>query len=261
MGAEAEGMRVRRLPLSGAANFRDLGGYRAADGRRMRWNLIYRADSLSHLTEEDLDLVAGLGIAKLIDFRIPREREERPNRLPAGQAIETIHLPFIPAGTLDMLRRVKAGTITTDEIQDHVRGHYRRFAVDHHDVYRRLIDEVFAAGGRPVLFHCTSGKDRTGFGAAVILLAAGVSRDDIRQDYDLTNLYRRDVSQFFSPSTPPEVPHTLTSAFPAYIDEALATIDQVYGSADAYLEEGLGLTPERRADFVALVTEPDDGQT
>jgi protein-tyrosine phosphatase len=245
----------RRLPLTGAVNFRDLGGYRAGD-RRMRWNVLYRADSLADLTSDDLAAVAGLGLSKIIDFRLPAERAERPDRLPSGSAIREVELGFIPAGTLDMLRLVKSGGVTSDEIKAHVSGHYRRFPVDHHDVYGRFLREVIEAGGEPVLFHCTSGKDRTGFAAAVALMAAGVSRADILDDYELTNDYRRDVSHFFSPATPSDVPHTLTSAFRVYLEESLAAIDRVHGSTDAYLEKALGLTPEQRADFVALVTEP-----
>lgn len=245
----------RRVPLTGAVNFRDLGGYRAGD-RRMRWNVLYRADSLADLTPEDLAAVARLGLSRIIDFRLPAERAERPDRLPEGAAIREIQLGFIPAGTLDMLQMVKSGAVSSDDIKLHVAGHYRRFPVDHNDVYGRFLREVINARGEPVLFHCTSGKDRTGFAAAVALMAAGVSREDILDDYEMTNQYRRDVSHFFSPATPADVPHTLTSAFRAYMAESLATIDRVHGSTDAYLEKGLGLTPEERADFVALVTEP-----
>lgn len=246
---------MRRLPLAGAVNFRDLGGYRAGD-RRMRWNVLYRADSLADLTPDDLAAVGRLGLAKVIDFRLPAERAERPDRLPEGRPIREIELGFIPAGTLDMLHMVKAGTATSDAVKEHVRGHYRRFPIDHHDVYGRFLDEIIDAAGAPVLFHCTSGKDRTGFAAAVALMAAGVSRDDILDDYEITNAYRRDVSHFFSPSTPADVPHTLTSAFRAYMEEALTTVDRVHGSTDAYLEKALRLTPERRSDYVAFVTEP-----
>lgn len=251
-----DGQGIRRLPLSGAVNFRDLGGYPSAGGRRTRWRTLYRSDSLADLTADDIAAVAKLGLSKVIDFRLPAEAAERPSRLPPNNSIESIPLGFIPAGTLDMLRSVKAGTISVDEIRLHVRDHYRRFALDHHDIYRRLIDEIIAAEGRPILFHCTSGKDRTGFAAAVVLLAAGVSRADILDDYELTNRYRRDVSHFFSPATPREVPDVLTSAFRDYMQEAFVAIDRTYGSSEAYLERGLGLGPERRADFIRLVTEP-----
>ena len=248
----------RRLVLSGAVNFRDLGGYPVPGGRRTRWRRIYRSDSLADLTAEDQERLAALGLRTLIDFRLPIERLRMPNRLPAGAGIETIEIGFVPEGTLDMLRLVLSGEIGPEGVEREVIEHYRRFPVDHTSEYRRMLEAVGSAESLPLLIHCTSGKDRTGFGAAVILMAVGVPREVILEDYALTNRYRRDVPHLLSPTTPAEVVQTLLSAQPKYLEAAYDVIDRAYGSTAGYLEKGLGLTDVDRARLVDLLTEPRD---
>jgi protein-tyrosine phosphatase len=247
--------RPRRVALEGAVNFRDLGGYDAGGGRRTCWGRLFRSDSLADLTQADLRLLAALGLHTLIDFRLPLERQRKPNRLPPGTRPETVEIGFIPEGTLDMLRQVFFGKLDAAGVEREVLGHYRLFPSAHTREYTEMFDRIERAGGRPVLIHCTSGKDRTGFGAAMILLALGASREVVLQDYALTNQYRRDVGFLFSPATPRAVIDMLTAAQPKYLAAALAAIDDGYGSTDAYLERALGLSPARREALRALLTE------
>jgi protein-tyrosine phosphatase len=246
----------RRLPLSGAVNFRDLGGYDAGPGRRTRWNRVYRSDSLADLTADDQAAVAGLGIRTLIDFRLPQERARKPNRLPPGAPIRSIELGFIPRGALEMLAQAHAGAVTVEEIDALVTAQYRLFPEEHRDIAARVLQEVLAAAGEPLLIHCASGKDRTGFAAATILMAAGVPRATIMEDYLLTNAFRRDVAYLFSPETPKEVIDALTGARREYLEAAFDAIDRAYGSGEAYLRQALGLSDRERSLLVDLLTEP-----
>jgi protein-tyrosine phosphatase len=246
----------RRLPLSGAVNFRDLGGYDAGPGRRTRWGRVYRSDSLADLTADDQAAVAGLGIRTLIDFRLPQERARRPNRLPPGAPIRSIELGFIPRGAPEMLARAHSGAITVAEIDALVAGHYRLFPEEHSDVAARVLHEVLAAAGEPLLIHCASGKDRTGFAAAMILMAAGVPHATILEDYLLTNVFRRDVAYLFSPETPPDVIDALTGARREYLEAAFDAIDRAHGSGDDYLRKALGLSDRDRGLLLDLLTEP-----
>ena len=109
----------------------------------------------------------------------------------------------------------------------------------------------------PLLIHCTSGKDRTGFGAAIILMALGATRQVILEDYALTNLYRREIQHLVADSTPASLVAMLTSAQPKYLEAAFAVIDRSYGSTDAYLARALGLDDAARERLSALLTEPD----
>jgi len=250
--------RQRRLDFEGAGNFRDVGGYSTRDGRRTCWGRLYRSDSLADLTSEDLTRLEGLGVKTLIDFRLPLERLAKPNRLPPSASIAAIELGFIPSGTLQMLELVKSGAISVAEIEQRVTDQYRLFGVDHSDEYRRVFEVAAAAENYPLLLHCTSGKDRTGFGIAMLLLAVGVPLATVLEDYEITNRYRRAVPQLFGPNTPRDVATILLSAQSKYLEAALDEIDRVFGSFDAYLRERLGVDDAARSRLIDWLTEPDD---
>jgi protein-tyrosine phosphatase len=246
----------RRIHFEGAANFRDLGGYPASDGRRTRWGVLFRADNLAGLTDGDLVRLEMLGLRTLIDFRLPIERQISPDRLPPGSSIRKVELGFIPAGTLEMLTLVKKGAITAPELERHVIDQYRLFCVDHLEEYRQTFAIARDASSYPLLIHCTSGKDRTGFAAALLLLAVGAPRETVLEDYDLTNHYRRAVPQLLGPETPEEIVTLLLSAQPKYLEAALDEIDRVYGSFDDYLTTALGVDIAARRRLVEMLTEP-----
>ena len=246
----------RRLNFEGAVNFRDLGGYPALNRRQTRWRQMFRADSLADLTPGDLERLATLGLRTLIDFRLPEERQLKPNRLPRGDAIRCIELGFVPEGTLQMLGLVKSGAIDPSEVERRVVTQYRRFCVDHHFEYSRMFEIAGASESYPLLIHCTSGKDRTGYGAALLLLSVGVSRDVVVGDYGLTNNYRRAVPHLFGSDTPDAVATILLTAQSKYLEAALDEIDRIHGSFDAYLDRALGVDDLRRAMLIDLLTEP-----
>jgi protein-tyrosine phosphatase len=250
-----ESIRERRLKFEGAVNFRDLGGYPAAAGRRTRWRRLFRGDSLADLTSADLEQLAALGLAALVDFRLAEERRLKPNRLPPGGAIRSIELGFVPEGTLQMLRLVKSGAIDPAEIERRVIAQYRLFCVDHHREYRRMFEVAGASDSYPLLIHCTSGKDRTGYGIALLLLAVGVPREVVVDDYDLTNSYRRSVPQLLGSQTPEAVVRILLAAQRKYLEAALEEIGRIHGSFEAYLERALGLNEASRSKLAELLTE------
>ncbi len=248
--------RQRRLDFEGAVNFRDMGGYPAGPGRQTRWHTLYRADSLADLTAADLERLHALGLRTLIDFRLPEERGAKPDRLPDGHTITIIEPGFVPAGTLEMLRLVHAGAIQPAEIERRVTAQYRLFGIDHLPEYRRVIEAAVGRDSYPLLLHCTSGKDRTGFGIAILLLAAGVPMDTVLEDYDLTNHYRRPVPHLFGPETSEAVSRLLLSAQTKYLEAAIDEMEKAFGSFDAYLAKGLGVDDAARARLVELLTEP-----
>jgi protein-tyrosine phosphatase len=246
---------ARRLDFEGAINFRDLGGYRAAGGRHTRWRRLFRADSLADLTPADLTRLDALGLGGLIDFRTSAERALKPDRLPEGARLRKLELGFLPAGTLEMLERVRAGRIETNELERLIVGQYRKFGVEHVDEYRQALAFAADPGNYPLLVHCTSGKDRTGFAAAVLLLAVGVPREEVLEDYGLTNHYRRDVSHLFGPQTSQEIIALLLSAQTIYLESALEAIDRAHGSFDDYLRNALGVDDAMRERLFDILTE------
>lgn len=254
-----EDLTQRRVPLEGAVNFRDLGGYPVGDGRRTRWRRLFRSDSLAALTDEDLEHVAALDLYRVVDFRLPHERELHPNRLPVGAGPKVTEIGFWPDGVPEMLKALRELRIDAAGIERAVTGHYRRYAVHHCAEYRRMLEAVEEAAGRPTLIHCVSGKDRTGFGAAVILMALGAPRSVIVDDYLLTNACRRDIGHLMPPGTTESVAEAFTAARPAYIEAAFESIDTAFGGIDDYLAHGLGFGEQRLQRLRECLTEPATG--
>ena len=248
-------MNPRRLPLRGVPNFRDLGGYPAAGGRHTRWNTLYRSGDLYKLNRADLKRLAELRLHTLADFRSAYERQQRPNRLPAKHEIELLALP-VPTngssrGAEELARRVKRGDVRGLDA-DHILGQdYRIYVSEYTPAFRQYAHALLAAAGRPVLIHCTAGKDRTGFAAAITLRLLGVSHETILADYLLSNQYflpsLRVQLQFLRLARGEQTAQfarDMATAQEAYLQAAFATIQVLYGSFEAYTRQGLGLQEE-----------------
>jgi protein-tyrosine phosphatase len=246
-------MTVRRLPFEGAVNFRDIGGYPTLDGRVTRWKAVYRSDSLADMTPADLDGFAALGIRTLCDFRTEQERSRKPNRLPEDHGIKVAEISFIPTGTVNMLAAINAGELGPGEIREEVTTHYRKFVREHGAEYRRMFDLLLEDDCLPFLMHCTSGKDRTGFGAASLLTALRVPREQVVADYVMTNDFRRDIAHLFPNAISQPALQTLTSANTRYIETALDEIEAAFGSQDAWLES-MGVDGRRRRTLIDRLT-------
>lgn len=244
------------VPFEGAVNFRDLGGYGVGAGRQTRFRRLYRSDSLSELTGDDLRLFESLRLHALIDFRLPHERLSHPNRLPDGAVTRIIESGFWPDGVAELQAAIRGCAIDAEGVVRSTTEFYRRFAVDHNAEFRLLLETIEEAAGLPVLFHCVSGKDRTGFGAAVVLMALGASEVVVLQEFMLSNTYRRDIGHLLPPSTSADVVEEFSSVDPRYLEAALDTIKSTYGSMDGYLAKGLGFDDSRRANLRDLLTEP-----
>lgn len=247
---------TRRLPFEGAVNFRDLGGYPAGSGRMTRWNRIYRSDSLAELTDADLDRLSSMGLYGLVDFRLPAEAAKKPNRLPPDHSIRMSNPGFLPQDGEIMLDRVRAGTITYDELMAEMTLHYKLYAQRHLPNYAPLFRLILEADGKPVLIHCTSGKDRTGWGSALVLLAAGCDDETIITDFLLTNDYRRDLAFMLSNKVTPEINALLTSVHRVFMITALEELRRLHGNGEGWMEQ-MGLDAAERSRLRALITMPE----
>ncbi|HXX91574.1 MAG TPA: tyrosine-protein phosphatase [Acidimicrobiales bacterium] len=180
--SESSGSRAaptRHIELSGCCNFRDLGGYPAADGRSTAWRRVFRADGLTNLTEDDLAVLEDIGIRTVVDLRTDTETENR-GRFPAHlDHIAYHHLP---------LTETLPGEEQAPEWGDagFVAERYKGMLVDGATsvvaTVRLLADEACL----PAVFHCSVGKDRTGVLAAVVLGFLGVPEPVIVEDYALS---------------------------------------------------------------------------
>jgi protein-tyrosine phosphatase len=241
------------VALEGAVNFRDLGGYPTVDERRVRWGLLYRSDSLAELTDLDLEAVSELGLRTLCDLRDAEERSAKPNRRPPGE-LDVHEIGMTPHGAATLYAGV--GTMTVEEIEDHVREVYRRFVVEQTEPFARLLDVLSGPGALPAVMHCTSGRDRTGFAALVVLEALGVAREAITKDYLMSAELRRDLTFQLGDDVPSAQMTALTAPRADYLDAVYEAIDATWGSVDLFLCRGLSLPDDRRARLQELLLEP-----
>lgn len=185
------------LPLEGATNFRELGGYQATDGRTVKHGLLYRGGALHDLkSDADRAALESLGLKLVLDFRSEGESEEAPDWIPSGARYQRIgamyypdgaELDFSPAG-VERLGREIAALPHGQTAVDSLAGFYVRMPFGN-PAFQALF-HALEAGEAPILFHCTSGKDRTGVAAMLILLALGADRDTAIADYLETNRCR-----------------------------------------------------------------------
>lgn len=252
----------RHVPLEGATNFRDLGGYPAAGGREVKWGLFYRSDNLHHLTDADLEKVAELGIHLICDFRGPDEREEEPDRLPAVNPPRVAELEiWDPSFSADSFReKLESGDTGGVALGDLLVEGNRLFAVQFSERYAAMFELIMQPENLPVLVHCTAGKDRAGFASALILRTLGVPLETIYEDYLLTNYYsaekiERIVFMIRAASlfqTDEDQLRAVIGVERRFLEAAFDQIDKEYGSFENYRREALGISDRQLAAFRKL---------
>ncbi|MEV7005576.1 tyrosine-protein phosphatase [Streptosporangium sp. NPDC051022] len=170
----------RHIAFERLHNFRDLGGYTTEDGRTVRWGRLYRSDSLAKLAGDDWDRFLALGVLTVIDLRYPVEIEAK-GRVPhnEGMAYYNFSVEHRPYDQAEIDPDVDPWRFLADR--------YAEVALDGVKELRQSL-EVIASGSDPLVFHCASGKDRTGILAALVLSLIGVSEDQIVEDFALTEL-------------------------------------------------------------------------
>lgn len=228
--------------LHGASNFRDLGGYLGADGSRVRQGRVFRSDHLAELTPADVAALQALSLTHSIDFRGVAERAVRPYDIPG---VTKLALSIEPTVVQRVQALVASGqTPSSAETVALMCDTYRGFVHEHGPIFGRFLRHLLTHP-TPVVFHCTAGKDRTGFAAALLLSALGVDRDTIMQDYLLTNrLYRR--SPLVEESGPAHVKDVLWQAQPAFLQAAFDAMDQDHGGVSSYLAGPVGIKDDER---------------
>ena len=242
---------ARHLNLAGASNFRDLGGYPARNGSRVRWRQIFRSNHLGHLTNRDIEVVRSLGVRSAFDFRGSIERAEALCSL----AEITVHsLPVEPTVVAALRAIAASGTpLSTVHATEVMRDSYRNYVQQNTQRFRTLFAYLLEDRA-PLVIHCTAGKDRTGFACALILHTLGVPDEVISEDYLLTNrFYRRDPSS--GSDLPDDVKQVLGSVQASFLGAAFEAIDADYGDLENYLRDGLGLGAAERAKLEARYLE------
>lgn len=240
------------LSLQGGINFRDLGGQRTADGRYVRSGKLFRSGSLHMMTADDLSHLDAIPLSRVIDYRDPGEVRRSPDKLN-----ELAHYLNAPANPLvhhvnAKVTEFNAATLNAVDGQQFMLELYRQLPFNN-PAYRQLVKWLMEPFDGALLQHCAVGKDRTGIGCALTLLALGCDRHTVMEEYLLTQGMLMQVEEFMLESLGDALTargrQTLAeimTVHESYLTAALAQIDERYASIDAWLEQEYQLTPSAR---------------
>lgn len=257
----------RVLQLKQAINVRDMGGYETEDGRFVKWGKLYRGDQLSKLEQEDIQLLENIGLRSIADYRSKHECTLNPNKV-----IGTVKYIFFcdpkssfseaAANVIDlheenvkMVQELERGEIDAR----FVNGKGERVILSYQDMvlseaskdaYGRLLKACADPEHTPLLHHCRGGKDRTGFGAMMLLLLLGVKREQIIEDYIMTGVIRKarnqlKFEQYRELTDNQDYLDYLMSMIETrreYIEAGIDKIASLYDSIDDYLIEHFDMT-------------------
>lgn len=250
----------RHIPLQGAFNFRDMGGYITQDGKQVVSGKLYRADALSGLTADDVTTLQNLGLKTIVDYRGDQERV----------GAENVPIPNTTTHYLDPVADIAA--LASAEFKEQAKNLHdmtsltgplvRDLMVQQNiafvkseqakEAYRGLIKLALDETATPLVHHCRGGKDRTGYGAAIILWLLGVSREDIVADYLLTNHYKKDKNEKSLADILAKTGNQdlvdgvryFKEAHPDFLNTALNLIEADYGDVHTYVTQELGFTEQ-----------------
>lgn len=244
---------VKAVPAVSGINLRDLGGIPLGRDHRVRPGAVLRSGQLSGLDAAGDTAVAVLGVRTVVDLRTADERATAPDRLPPGARLFVADvLGDNPGVAPARLRSLLADPLAAEQSLGSGKAEclfaetYRQMVLSPgaSAAYRAFIETAADDRARPVLFHCTAGKDRTGWAASVLLMMLGASRDVVREEFLAVNPAVRDafapyVRGFLDAGGDPEIASAIIEVRPRYLDMALDAMDERWGGLEGYVRDGL----------------------
>ncbi|RPK68806.1 Tyrosine-protein phosphatase precursor [Streptomyces sp. ADI96-02] len=244
---------ARTVPAATVVNLRDLGGIALGRERRVRQGVLFRSGQLSGLDPAGDLAVAALGIRTVVDLRTADERRWAPDRLPDRARLFVADvLGDHPGVAPARLKALLADPVEAERMLGGGRAEelfadtYRKMVLSPgaSAAFRAFLETAADPGARPVLFHCTAGKDRTGWAAAVLLLILGASRETVRSDFLAVNpavraAFAPYVQKFLDEGGDPAVAAAVVEVRPRYLEAALDAVDERWGGLEGYVRDGL----------------------
>lgn len=250
------------LGLESLPNLRDLGGYKTKDSLTIRHGLLYRSSQLYHVSETDKKKLEALKLKYDFDLRTTREREAKPDEV--STAVRNVSLDMLADESEDAY--VKLDDLTRDPKRRStvMGGGTAEAETAMKQIYcdmvtlpsaKKALSQFFTtlaqAGSSPALFHCSSGKDRTGWASAVLLTMLGVPKEQIIKDFERSNDYilpaqKTVIDNFVKAGGEPGIMPAILGVKGIYLEAAFAEVNRVYGSMDRYFIEGLGIDPTKQ---------------
>ena len=243
------------LGIASVPNLRDLGGYETNDGATVVHGLVYRSNQLAPISPEDMEKIAQLGLKNDYDLRTEAERTPVSDQLPPG--VNNIWLDVLkdatgsaPTNLLALLQNPKEGNkaLGDGKIEAIFVKSYRDFVslssakTAYHELFTSLADQ----NKLPALFHCTTGKDRTGWAAAALLTLLDVPKETVMKDYLRSNdyilpLYKKVIDGFVDGGGEPSIPQAIFGVKVEYLEASFDEMQTKYGTIENYFSEGLGI--------------------
>lgn len=245
-----------RFSFEKVSNFREIGGLRTVSGQTVRTGAVYRSGELSRMTSRDLTQLQQLGIKLICDLRSPKESRKKQPRWTPDNRIPVVNIPLHEPATHDLSHRAVLGFLLArngaERFNEFGRAYYRHIAFDQTSRVREVLTLLSQPGHLPAVIHCTAGRDRTGYIAALLQLLAGVPYDSVRKDYLRTNDYFAPrlekmirvtrILTLFQVSR--ERLRLIVTARPDFLDEVQEAIIAKYGSVEEYLAAACQMSPD-----------------
>ena len=243
----------RAIPFEGGVNFRDLGGYETCDNSTIRWGKLYRSGHLSNLTKDDKVKFESLQIRAICDFRVDEERAKEAANLPGNPLF--FDSPIMPGlGHDRYFHDLFKSAADVDEVIEAMHKLMINLVSHADSNYLDLFEALLSVRGGSFLMNCSAGKERTGVGAALLMLALGVSKEDVKGDFLLSKRYfpyKKELDRIFEKyELDPENPKSRVLIEPllvtreSYIDCVLDYIFTNFGTSKRFLTEKLRLDAE-----------------
>jgi protein-tyrosine phosphatase len=257
------------LGLSAATNFRDLGGYRTASGSVVARGLVYRSDMFNPLTADDIAKLGRVGLRQVYDLRTAPEIKVQPDQVPADANIVFLNVladaqSAAPAQLEALLHDPKKATAVLGggKVEAHFADGYREFVSlpSAKRAYRALYLALADRSNLPAVFHCTTGKDRTGWGVAALLTLLGVPKVTVMADYLRSNdyllpYYKSTIDRFAAAGGDRAIPIAILGVKREYLEASFDEMQKHYSTIEGYFSNALGIDAAGQAVLRALLLE------
>jgi protein-tyrosine phosphatase len=247
---------TKKIWFEGANNFRDMGGYPLQCGGFTRDGVLFRSDHLASLTDTDQKILLDLGVRTVIDFRRSEEKAKAENRID-HEHIKLLHLPVESKGadTRSLRQAIEEGGMSPERARSFLIEANEQFVREFTHVFRDYVHLLLDESNYPMVFHCTAGKDRTGFAAALTLFILGASEEVVMYDYLATNHLIADyveemleaIARRGNFNCSLDALRPIMRVEEAFLRSALSAIVEDYGNIATYIKEGLEFGPEKQA--------------
>jgi len=253
-----------QFKIKKVTNFRTIGNIKNIDGRILKDGKFYRSAHLHQLKNKSIEEFQKLGIKEIIDLRNSKETSQKPDVIPQNIDYKNYSAFEDEGDQLDQAKKlVLKGKVNGSDADKRMLDFYKNYVTENPEIIQKIIHEILDSES-PVLYHCTAGKDRTGIITALILTILKFDRATIENDYLLSNNYRKQLVQkrlhlahnlyFIYPKMDLNVIEKLSWVEKDYLHASFSEIDNKYGSIDVYIHQVLGITENKRNEYIIKFT-------